>query len=83
MKHRPTVYDLLQTRGVRQLTQVHVMSAEEASACAEAGIDIVGTDVGPHLSAIAEAAGSSFVQCGIPHGTISSPADAIRMALLR
>jgi 3-methyl-2-oxobutanoate hydroxymethyltransferase len=80
MQHRPTVYDLLQMRGVRQLTQVHVMSAEEASACAEAGIDIVGTDVGPNLSSIAAAAGGCFVQCGIPHGSISSPAEAIRTA---
>ena len=80
MQQRPTVYDLLQTRGVRQLTQVHVMSVDEAAACAEAGIDIVGTDIGPNLHAIAAAATGCFVQCGIPHGSISSPADAIRIA---
>jgi 3-methyl-2-oxobutanoate hydroxymethyltransferase len=80
VEQRPTVYDLLQNRGVRQLTQVHVMSVEEASACAEAGIDIVGTDVGADLPSIAAAAGSCFVQCGIPHGSISSSAEAIRAA---
>jgi 3-methyl-2-oxobutanoate hydroxymethyltransferase len=80
MPNGPTVYDLVQTRGVRQLTQVHVMSVDEAAACAEAGIDIVGTDVGPNLQAIAAAAAGCFVQCGIPHGSISSPADAIRSA---
>ncbi len=80
MQYRPTVYDLLQTRGVRQLTQVHVMSVEEAGACAESGIDIVGTDVGPNLRSIAAAAGACFVQCGIPHGSVASPAEAIRTA---
>ncbi len=80
MQRRPTVYDLLRTRGTRQLTQVHVMSAAEARACAEGGIDIVGTDVGPDLESIAAAAGGCFVQCGIPHGSISSPAEAIRTA---
>ncbi len=77
---RPSVYDLLQLRGVRQLTQVHVMSAAEAAACAEAGIDIVGTDVGPTLAPIAVAAPDCFIQCGIPHGSVSSPAEYIRTA---
>jgi 3-methyl-2-oxobutanoate hydroxymethyltransferase len=71
---RPTVYDLLQTRGVRQLTHVHVMSA------AEAGVDIVSTDVSPLLTPIALAAPNSFVQCGLPHGSIATPAEAIRAA---
>jgi 3-methyl-2-oxobutanoate hydroxymethyltransferase len=79
MNERPSVYDLQQLRGVRQLTQVHVMSVEEAAACSEASIDIVGTDVGPTLRSIVSAAPTSFIQCGIPHG--SSPSEALRTAL--
>jgi 3-methyl-2-oxobutanoate hydroxymethyltransferase len=78
--HRPSVYDLLQLRGVRQLTQVHVMTVEESRACAEAGIDIVGTDIGPNLSAIAAAAPNSFIQCGIPSSGAAYATDAIRLA---
>lgn len=80
MERRPSVYDLQQLRGVRQLTQVHVMSAAEAAACNEASIDIVGTDIGPTLRSIAAAAPMSFIQCGIPHGHVASPSEAIRAA---
>ncbi len=78
--HRPSVYDLLQGRGVRQLTQVHVSSPEEAAACADAAIDIVGTDVGPDLVEIARAAPQSFIQCGIPRHGATTPAEAIGLA---
>ncbi len=77
---RPSVHDLLQLRGVRQLTQVHVMSAAEAAASAEAGNDIFGTDIGPTLAPIAAAAPGCFIQCGIPHGSVASPAECIRAA---
>ena len=36
---RPTVRDLLNLKGVRQLTEVLVRTEEEATACEEAGID--------------------------------------------
>ena len=56
VQQRPTVYDLLQNRGVRQLTQVHVMSVDEASACAHEGIVLFGTDVGANNPSLAAAA---------------------------
>jgi len=78
--HRPTVYDVQQLRGVRQLTQVHVNSVEEAAACGEAGIDIVGTDVDADVAAIAAAAPHTFIQCGLAPVAAASATDAIRTA---
>ena len=41
---RPTVRELLDLKGVRQLSEVLVRTEDEALACEEAGIDLLITD---------------------------------------
>ena len=61
-----TVQDLLKLKGKKKLTQINVISAEEASAAESAGIDllITGSD---KLKEIREAAPNTFLTCGIKY----------------
>ena len=61
-----TVKDLLELKGKKKLTQINVLSPEEASAAEAAGIDLIitGTD---KLKEIREAAPNTFLTCGISY----------------
>ncbi|MEM7337242.1 MAG: 3-methyl-2-oxobutanoate hydroxymethyltransferase [Actinomycetota bacterium] len=78
--HHPSLQDVRSQRGVRTLLQVHTDHPDEASACHDAGIDIVGADTEDMLAATAAAAPNSFIWCGIPHATVAGPDDALRVA---
>lgn len=59
---------------------VHVESADEARACAAAGIDVLSIDT-PHWNpAMREAAGDCFVQVGLVYGELHTTDDYLRAA---
>ena len=61
-----TVQDLLRLKGKKKLTQINVISAEEAYAAESAGIDLLITG-GDNLKEIREAAPNTFLTCGIKY----------------
>ena len=74
-----TIYDIKQAKGKRQLSQVHVRSAEEAAAAEAAGVDILC--VYQHQTAERrQAAPNTFIvaACG---GGEASDTDAIKIAM--
>jgi 3-methyl-2-oxobutanoate hydroxymethyltransferase len=79
-----TVYDLLQLKGKRCLTHVHVKSPEEATACAAAGVDLMSCsfdspEAQARLPKIVESAPDSFISAATPHGMATSE-EAVRVA---
>lgn len=58
-----TVKDLLELKGRKKMTQIHVISPEEASAAEDAGIDMIVTNTN-RLKEIREAAPNTFLTCG-------------------
>ncbi|MBT3777939.1 MAG: 3-methyl-2-oxobutanoate hydroxymethyltransferase [Pelagibacteraceae bacterium] len=61
-----TVRDLLELKGKKKLTQINVVSANEAAAAEIAGIDLLITGA-DNLKAIREAAPNTFLTCGIKY----------------
>ena len=66
-----TVKDLINLKGKKKLTQINVVSAEEAAAAEAAGIDMIicGVD---QLKEIREAAPNTFLTCGIKYTEYAS-----------
>ena len=58
-----TVKDLLELKGRKKMTQINVISPEEASAAEDAGIDMIITGTN-RLKEIREAAPNTFLTCG-------------------
>ena len=75
---RPTVRELLNLKGVRQLSEVLVRTEEEALACEEAGIDLLITVAGEQARKIRAAAPNTFLTMGILYGECTSPSEAIK-----
>lgn len=65
---RPTVADLQQLKGKRQLTDVYVDSVDEAAAAAAAGIDIITVQDTRMGAEYRNAAPSAFIVVGIEYG---------------
>ncbi len=80
MSARPTVAALRALKGKRQIITVHVDSAAEASAAAEAGIEMFTCEVDEKLPGIRAAAPGVFIQAGSAQGVLSGPETAIREA---
>ena len=59
-----TVRDLLKLKGKKKLTQVHVLTPEEAAAAA-ANIDLIVCPPSNQLKSIREAAPNTFLTCGV------------------
>lgn len=76
---RPTVHDLQRSKGRRTWLQLHVDNAAEAAAAVEAGIVILSCEPDHHLEGIRAAAPTAFLSVGMPHGAVSSPAEAVRL----
>ena len=60
-----TVRDLLKLKGKKKLTQVHVLTPEEAAAAAAANIDLIVCPPSNQLKSIREAAPNTFLTCGV------------------
>jgi 3-methyl-2-oxobutanoate hydroxymethyltransferase len=80
-----TVHDIRQLKGKRQLIEIGLFHAEEASAVAEAGIDCMTmrfSPDNPHLAKAARAAApSTFMNCSLPLTPVTSRKQARRLAL--
>ncbi|MGO4335187.1 3-methyl-2-oxobutanoate hydroxymethyltransferase [Labrys sp. KB_33_2] len=79
MGKRITVYDLQSRKGQRKWLQLHVDNAEEAAAAVECGIVVLSCEPDHHLEGIRQAAPAAFLSVGMPHGTVASPEEAIRL----
>lgn len=79
MNRRTTVYDLLSRKGQQKWLQVHVDTPAEAAAAVEAGITILSCEPDHTLEGMRRAAPTAFLSAGMPHGTVSSPQEAIRL----
>ena len=73
-----TVADMRALKGVRQILTMHVDSAAEAAAAAEAGIEMFTCEVDDQLPKIRAAAPASFIQAAHTQGTIHDESSAIR-----
>lgn len=78
MQTRPTVASLRALKGKRQILTVHVETAAEAAAAAEAGIDMFTFEVDERLPAVRAAAPGVFIQAGYQQGHMASEEIAIR-----
>jgi 3-methyl-2-oxobutanoate hydroxymethyltransferase len=78
MRKKPSVYDLLQLKGTRQLLELHVDNDLEAAAAEEAGVDMFTCEVDAKLPLIRSAAPSIFIQAGMPNGAIASGEEGVR-----
>lgn len=75
---RPTVAHLKSLKGKRQTLTVHVDTAAEAAAAAEAGIDMFTFEIDERLPSVRAAAPSVFIQAGYGQGHMASEEIAIR-----
>ena len=78
-----TVRDLQKLKGKRVLTHIHVKSPDEATAAAQAGVDLMSCsfdspDSQARFPALVAAAPESFLSCATPHG-LATPEEAIRV----
>lgn len=78
MQTRPTVAALRALKGKRQILTMHVDTAAEAAAAAEAGIEMFTFEVDDRLPAARAAAPGVFIQAGYPQGHMASEEIAIR-----
>ncbi|MFV0245127.1 MAG: 3-methyl-2-oxobutanoate hydroxymethyltransferase [Qingshengfaniella sp.] len=78
MTNRPTLADLRNLKGQRQFLTVHVDTAQEAAAAAEAGIEMFTFEVDARLEDVRAAAPGVFLQAGYPQGHMASAEVAIR-----
>ncbi len=76
--HRPTVAGLKALKGKRQILTVHVDTAAEAAAAAEAGIEMFTFEIDERLPAVRAAAQGVFIQAGFGQGHMASEKIAIR-----
>ena len=77
---RPTVADIRALKGKRQLTMLYVETVEEASAAAEAGIDMLSIVAPLWTPEMRVAAGNCFVQVGLLYGQLVTQEDYQRAA---
>lgn len=75
---RPSVASLRALKGERQILTVHVDTAAEAAAAAEAGIEMFTFEVDQRLPAVRAAAPNVFIQAGYGQGHMASEEIAIR-----
>jgi 3-methyl-2-oxobutanoate hydroxymethyltransferase len=77
---RPTVADLRNARGKRQMSMIHIESMEEAAAAAAAGIDMLSIEQPIWGPAMRDAAGECFVFVGLLYGHLVTAEDYLRAA---
>ncbi len=76
---RTTIFDLHRGKGKQKWLQVHVDSAAEAAAAFAAGITILSCEPDHTLEAIRAAAPLAFISAGMPHGSVATPQEAVRL----
>jgi 3-methyl-2-oxobutanoate hydroxymethyltransferase len=76
-----TVKELLDLKGVRQISFVQVARAEEAIAAAAAGMDMIGTGYCPETRDFPSLVPKSHFQFGLAWGSHASAEEALREAM--
>lgn len=76
-----TVLDLIELKGKKKLTQIHVATAAEALAAEEAGIDLLLVRACPELKLIRDAAPKTFMTVSVPFIKYSNKEDIVRDSL--
>lgn len=76
-----TVRDLIDLKGKKKLTQIHVSTPNEAIAAEEAGIDLLLVRAFPELKEIRKAAPRTFISVSIPFIKYSSKYDIVKDSL--
>ena len=76
-----TVRDLIDIKGKKKLTQIHVATVEEARAAEEAGIDILLVRACPELKSIRDSAPKTFITVSVPFIKYSNKEDIVRDSL--
>lgn len=76
-----TVRDLIDLKGKKKLTQIHVSTPDEAIAAEEAGIDLLLVRAFPELKEIRKAAPRTFISVSIPFIKYSSKYDIVKDSL--
>ncbi len=75
-----TVAQLLEQKGERQLSMVHIESLDEARAAADASIDLLSIETPIWSAEMREAAGDCFVFVGLQYGALQTTDDYLRAA---
>ncbi|MBO9433349.1 3-methyl-2-oxobutanoate hydroxymethyltransferase [Ruegeria sp. R13_0] len=75
-----TVADILAMKGQRKLVQATATTVEEASAAAEAGLDMLSVSVGDELRMVRAAAPTIFLNAALPLTCFASQQDLLRAA---
>lgn len=78
MHKKTNLADLLAGKGRTKWLQLHVDSGAEAAAAIAAGITVLSCEPDHTLETIRAAAPTAFISAGMPHGTASGPAEAVR-----
>lgn len=73
-----TVKELLACKGKRQLTEIYVRTAKEASACEAAGIDMIITSERSNGAEFRSAAPNTFFTIGLVYGDYTSESEVLR-----
>lgn len=73
-----TVKELLACKGKRQLTEIYVRTAKEASACEAAGIDMIITSERSNGAEFRAAAPNTFFTIGLVYGDYTSESEVLR-----
>ena len=76
-----TVRDLIDLKGKKKLTQIHVSTADEARAAEEAGIDLLLVRDFPDLKNIRLAAPKTFISVSIPFIKYATKEDIVQDSL--
>lgn len=76
-----TVRDLIDLKGKKKLTQIHVSTPDEANAAEEAGIDLLLVRAFPELKEIRKAAPRTFISVSIPFIKYPSKYDIVKDSL--
>jgi 3-methyl-2-oxobutanoate hydroxymethyltransferase len=75
---KPTIRDLLDLKGKRQLTQLLVPTPEDAIAAEEAGVEMTISSGGDAFASVRQATPNTFLTGGVSYGTVASKDEAIR-----
>ena len=76
-----TVRDLIDLKGKKKLSQIHVSTPHEAAAAEEAGIDLLLVRAFPGLEEIRKAAKKTFISVSIPFIKYASKYDIVKVSL--
>ncbi len=75
---KPTIRELLDKKLERQLTQLLVLSPEEAMAAEEAGVELTIAPSGDNFPGLRAATPNTFLTGGVGYRTVASADEAIR-----